>query len=292
MNLRDQIRNAFVRMMGHGEAVAAREMYERWATDPAVYDEASQTFADGPALPQMGQDYYTQRAGTPQHREAFRQYALEVDGPGAEDSWEQEYEADNYAELQLERYFDQMEAQDLEETRVHEQDEFSESHADQMNARLLRAERYTSNEVNDRFMQRADAIEWGEETPGNPPDCMVRDMEIEHYAEKYPDRGPGQHDELDMPRGANGEWTFEDWAETHGYGRDDINFVSDVEERRADVRAGRQLLAQHGEWEFPPGRFEEVGRALRQIEEHRREREPADLERGQLHGTVDHRQER
>jgi len=158
------------------------------------------------------------------------------------------------------------------------------ANAEAAEAAELRADQYVSNEVNDAYMQRADAVEWGEEGPGNPPDCMIRDMEIAHYSEKYPEH---QGIPAQVQRGPNGEWAFEDWAEVHGYGRDDINFVSDVEERRANVRAGHEILDPHDS-AFPQGRYEEVGRALRQIEEHRLEREPANLERGQLHGPVNH----
>jgi len=49
--------------------------------------------------PGMGDDYYTQPVGSERHREAYRAYTEATGGP--RDGWtvEQEYTADNYAEL-------------------------------------------------------------------------------------------------------------------------------------------------------------------------------------------------
>ncbi|HEY1700983.1 MAG TPA: hypothetical protein VGG75_14830 [Trebonia sp.] len=83
------------------------------AAQPAPAQEAD---ADVPAAdpgPVMGADYYTAAAGSDAHRGAYAEYHAATDGIGAAypDDVDLSYEADNYEELKIERWYDEQAAE-------------------------------------------------------------------------------------------------------------------------------------------------------------------------------------
>jgi hypothetical protein len=112
----------------HPRQYAANQRYASWVAEheAAVQVEAEQDemyeegedeayleakAAEAPRH-EMGEDYYTQPVGSDRHRAAYREYLEATGGPTKGWTAEQEYVADNYAELMYDRWQDQMEAQD------------------------------------------------------------------------------------------------------------------------------------------------------------------------------------
>jgi hypothetical protein len=76
---------------------------ELWPDAAAIGAEEAEAQRQ-PAAPEMGQDYYTQPVGSDRHRAAYAEYMEATGGP--RDGWttEQEYAADNWAELEYDRW--------------------------------------------------------------------------------------------------------------------------------------------------------------------------------------------
>src|ERR1700683_4045771 len=81
---------------------------------------------------------------------------------------------------------------------------------------------------------------------GNPPDSVLLDLQLDHYAERFPEN---RAEAAPMYRDADGDWTFEDWAEAAGYSEIDIEVTGQIEATREERLAqaeGRQIVSEIG----------------------------------------------
>jgi hypothetical protein len=119
-----------------------------------------------------------------------------------------------------------------------------------------------------------DKAEWGEEH-GNPRDSVLRDLRLDRVAGRWPEH---KAEATEMPRGREGEWTFDDWASSRGYSDDDIVWVHGVEDHRADLREdrlaereGRQFVSEidaytaDAQYADVKDQIEDIGKYVRQL---------------------------
>ncbi len=108
------------------ELAARREAQgaDRAPGDPHEIDGGmtAEMASNAPPAPEMGEDYYTQPVGSDRHRQAYAEYMEATGGPRAGWTTEQEYAADNWAELEYDRRQDQQDAAHLNADRKREPD--------------------------------------------------------------------------------------------------------------------------------------------------------------------------
>ena len=176
------------------------------------------------------------------------------------DEWLKGSEDQEHAQAQMDAMHED-EAYELDEDEA-----YARNYAmSQREAEADRASMY--DDPSERYLDFRDREEWGEER-GNPPDSMLRDLTIEQEAGRFPQTKP---EPTKVDRGADRSWTFEEWAQAHGYDELKISRANEIE----DWRAGIRERDEKAEGEYFAGVF---GQA--------QQREPADLERGQLHGPA------
>jgi hypothetical protein len=124
--------------------------------------------------------------------------------------------------------------------------ERDEEEAYRRNAEMGRAELQNPEiEANDDYLSWLDDEGWGQER-GNPPDSRLRDDTIERAAEQYPE--PAEKNAVTwMPRRPGDEWTFEHWAERHGYTDwqvEQAKMLEDEREARLAYNEGQRIAAE------------------------------------------------
>jgi hypothetical protein len=127
-------------------------------------------------------------------------------------------------------------------------------------------------EANDNYLSWLDDEGWGQER-GNPPDSRLRDDDIERAANEYPE--PAEKDGGTwMPRSPGDEWTFEQWAERHGYTDWQVEQAKMLEaqrEERLALNEGRQIVSEIGAYAADPqyadvkDQIEDIGNYVRDV---------------------------